>query len=516
MRVSATIGRLWGSVRRFFRRGSKGAAAEEMAAAPEVRPTPEQILAAEGYRLHRQIDEGGYGRVWMADVPGGDLRALKIVECKVGDKTAFERERRAMERVRTLTLNCEFLVPVEDLEVHEEHGFLSYTMPLADDMNGHPVADRAAYRPRTLDTELKKHGRLSVQECVTVTKRVLAALKVLHAKRLIHRDIKPGNVIYLEGKPVLADFGLATHEGIDVSQVSSPSNMPPEGVGAATGDLQAVGVLLYRLATGNPAERFPSPGTHIRDAEFPRLLRVFTMAGETDPSMRYINAQAMELALDWVLEKPPRKKRRDKVPKKSWLARLLASRQEKEADPPGMTRFKEHVRNIVEAGRLEAVAQSNPQRDYMDQASFSPVVGGVCLEFERRVGHEPPIVKAACLMAQAAMEPDKARREQFVKQAAAVSGGATGIAMVIAGIGMALGWSQGMIHAAIAAFVGVHLLGPIAWIVGGLTLTGVAGLLLFKKDNPKARAENAERVLISGVDEAIEHLWPKYGEQLSL
>lgn len=511
----AILGRLREGICGLFNRKLEAPAIPEpQAQIAEAPPTPKTVLTGEGYRLYREIGKGGYGRVWMAEVPGGDLRALKIVEVKNGDTTAFERERSALERVRDLSLSSEFMVPIDDVEIHTAHGFLSYTMPLADDLSGHHIANRDGYRPRSLETELKKHGRLPIKDCIAVTKRILGAVKVLHSKGLIHRDIKPGNVIFLNGHAVLADFGLVTHEGSDISQVCSPSNKPPEGVGAAAGDLRAVGVLLYRLATGNPAEHFPSPVYDIHDPAFPKLSRVFTMAGEDEPSNRYINARAMELALDRVLIKP-----RKEIPaqsRKLWHPTWKAPKRSEAPDTPGMLKFKTHIRNIVEAGRLDATAQSKPQRDYMNQDEFSKVVANVCLAFERRIGHEPELLIKACLMAQATMEPDKVRREALIKDAAALSGGVSGIGMVITGIGLALGWGQGVIHAVIVFFTGSSLSGPIGWIVGGLTIATIGGYLYFSKASPKASAERAEKALIAGADAAIGELWGRYGDQLSL
>jgi hypothetical protein len=340
-------------------------------------------------------------------------------------------------------------------------------------------------------------------------------VKVLHARGLIHRDIKLTNVLYLHGQAVLADFGLVTHESRDASQFCSPSNKPPEGVGAKAGDLYAVAVLLYRLATNSKPDNFPTVSNDSNDPRFTKLVRVFTMAGEDEPHNRYINARAMELALDWVMEEPSHAKP-VKLPRKTWFARWRERRHVKPPDPAGMVRFKEHIRHIVECGKLEAAAKSSPQRDYMNQDDFGAVVGHVCQAFERRVGHEPPLMKAACLMSQAAMEPEKAKREELVKKAAAVTGAAAGIGTVITAIGLALGWGQGMIQGAIVLLMGSTVGGPVLLGVAGATVAVVAGWLLFSKDDPKARAENATKALLEGVDAAIGEMWGKYGDQLSL
>ena len=518
MRLKTVVVRWGHGIRRALRRvmPRRAPPPPSQSSASHTAPlTPRDVLSAEGYRFLRPIGEGGYGTVWMVDGRGKDLRALKIVELREGHEDGFERERAAMERVQRLSLTSQFLVPIDEFQVREEHGFLAYSMPMADDFSGHPITDRDGYTGRTLETELKRRGRLPVDECVAITRRVLGAVKVLHARGLIHRDIKLTNVLYLQGRAVLADYGLVTHESRDASQFCSPSNKPPEGVGVKAGDLYAVAVLLYRLATNSKPDNFPAVNNDSNDARFTKLVRVFTMAGEDEPHNRYINARAMELALDWVMEDASQTKPA-KLPQKTWLTRWRERRRVKPPDPAGMVRFKEHIRHIVECGKLEAAARSNPQRDFMDQDDFGAVVGHICHAFERRIGREPPLVKAAGLMAQAAMEPKKTKREELVKKAAAVTGGATGIGMVITSMGLALGLGQGAIHGLIAFFVGSAVGGPVALGVAGATLAAVAGWLLLGKDDPKARAERATKALLEGLDAAIDEAWGKYGDQLSL
>jgi len=475
-------------------------------------PDPERVLAAEGYKLRRNIGEGGYGRVWMADTPGGDTVALKIVEGRDGDRTAFDRERDALVRMRNLGLVSEHLVPVDDIEIHEEHGFLSYTMPLADDVSGNPVIDRDAYKARTLAEEISRRGRIPVPECVAVCKRVLGAVKALHDKGFIHRDIKPANVIYVKGLPVLADFGLVTHEGADVSQACSPTNKPPEGVGAMSGDLYAVAVLLYRMATGNKAESFPSSTAGSPTEAFKRLAHVYTMAGEKVPSRRYVNAKAMEMALEWALEDKPAPA---SMPKRSiWNLFRRASRR-KCPDQSVKDRLNRKIRDIVESAKLEARTPQGEQR-CMTPEEFNEATNSVCREFERKIGYEPPLVKAACLNAEAVMAPSRRERRKLRKRATALVGGAASVYAILIGLALFFGWSQGIIAVVIAFIIGGPVFLPLALVVGGITAAVIAIKLLFSKDDPKATADQAVKVLLEGVDAAVVALWAKYGDQLSV
>ena len=535
MGIKSVIVRCKSKISRLPKKGKKNPVLDLPQGSVTATATPEEFLAEAGYCLLRIIGEGGYGTVWMATVPGGrDPCALKIVKFKEGDRSGFDRERRAIELIQRLTVASKFLVPVDRIEVHEQHGFLSYVMPLADDVTGRRNLDRDDYKPRTLSSELALRGRLPVEDCIAITKRVLGALKVLHAKGLIHRDIKPGNVIYLRGKPVLADFGLVAHERSDISQNGSPSNFPPEGVGAATGDLYAVAVLLYRLATNSPAEKFPTPFGSVKDERTVKLTRVFTMAGEKEPSHRYINVQAFEMALDFVLNTVPNDfdhgdaiirrvfRRFATVPTQVLMllnksGKAKQSRRAKKSNTSnGMVRFKEYMKNIVETGRQTAEELSTPKRDYMNQDELAAVAENIYLAFERRIGHEPPLVKKACLMAQASMEPDKIRRELIIKKAAALGGGMAGTYAVLLSIGTVLGVGHGVIAGIIAFFVGVSIAGPLAVIITGAMVAGFAGWYLFRNDDPKVRADSAAKAMIAGVHTAIDEMWDQHGEQLSL
>ncbi len=487
------------------------------AAGPLTACSPEEVLKKEGYHFHRKIGKGGYGTVWMAVPPGGSLCALKIVQANKDDRKAFDREREAVARIGKMRRKSDLLVPVDRVEVHEEHGFLSYAMPLAEDVTGCPVSVHKHYEPRTLESELKSRGRLPVAECVEVGKRVLGALQDLHDQGLIHRDIKASNVIYVKGQPVVADFGLVTCEGPDVSQVASPSNMPAEGVGAAEADLYAVAVLLYRLATGQPPEHFPSVGNGIRDPLFPRLNRVITRAGERSPAQRYANARAMELALDWVLEVQDGSSGQSSDED---LGRLVRRHVRKEAidrivPPPALRKAMGCLRAHFEAHVAESLAAEDSSRSTPTSEAFADAAAAVALEFERRIGRPHALVTSAGLIAQAVFTPDARVREELFVQAAEEGGCQSGIGRVVVGAGTALGWGRASVRAAITWLYRRHATTPRDWWNEDAMIPVMAVVLSLRLKSPENRFALASQVLLEGMEGAMLALWDEYGDLLS-
>jgi hypothetical protein len=114
------------------------------------------------------------------------------------------------------------------------------------------------------------------------------------------------------------------------------------------------------------------------------------------------------------------------------------------------------------------------------------------------------------------MEPGESERKRLVQEASALGGGAAGMGMVIGGVGMALGWGQGLIQSVIVLIMGGPVLWPVLLVLGGLTLGGVAAKLYFSKETPAETAARAAKALLGGVNKAIEELWDEYGELLSV
>jgi eukaryotic-like serine/threonine-protein kinase len=90
---------------------------------------------------------------------------------------------------------------------------------------------RPSYVPMTLAKVLLQRGRLPTAECTRLAFELTTALEHLHQNNLVHRDIKPSNIIFVEGRPKLADIGLVSDIDATRSYVGTEGYVPPEGPG---------------------------------------------------------------------------------------------------------------------------------------------------------------------------------------------------------------------------------------------------------------------------------------------
>ncbi len=134
------------------------------------------------------------------------------------------------------------------------------------------------YRPLTLHAKIKQDGRLHFPHCLDVAIALAEALEYLHANNLVHRDIKPANVVFVRGRPKLADIGLVAQADARVSIVGTEGFLPPEGPGKAQADIYSLGKVFYEMATGKDRHKYPEPPDDLSD---PREKKVFLEFNET-------------------------------------------------------------------------------------------------------------------------------------------------------------------------------------------------------------------------------------------
>ena len=161
----------------------------------------------------------------------------------------------------------------------------------------------AFYVPRTLQEDMERRGRLPVRECVSLATALAAALKHLHDHDLVHRDVKPSNVIFVHGVPKLADIGLVATAGDSGSIVGTEGYLPPEGPGSPPADLYALGKLLYEACTGMNRGDYPRLPPNLRElpdaADLLEFNEILLRACAKDTERRYHRADDLlaDLAL---------------------------------------------------------------------------------------------------------------------------------------------------------------------------------------------------------------------------
>jgi hypothetical protein len=266
---------------------------------------------APGYRLQSPpIGRGAYGTVWLARNAAGQWHALKAVylERFEGNTDPYDREYNGVTRYMPFSDKHPGLLPVKYVSPKNAAGYFYYVMELGDSLQAGWQRNPSTYKPRDLVTE-RAHtpGRkLPVRECVALGLVLTDALEFLHRQGLTHRDIKPQNVIFVDGRPKLADLGLVAETrppDRTRTYVGTPGYMPPlpELPGTPQADIYALGVVLYVLATGSNPSFFPEISTTLADSpnspEFFQLNEVILKACNPDCEQRYTSAAEMHRAL---------------------------------------------------------------------------------------------------------------------------------------------------------------------------------------------------------------------------
>jgi WD40 repeat protein len=288
---------------------------------PPTHP-PTHPPAIPNYRLLRRIGRGTYGEVWLGLDVFNHWAAVKVVRQHPGESPRnHDQEFRGLERYTTVAGSHPGLVRVKNIGKDPSGTFFYYDMEPADDaITGLPLprlgsglvdlaeAQGAAdvYQPLTL-TEKLRSGRLTPQECVRHGLALAEALAYLHEHHLVHRDVKPSNIIMVEGRAKLADVGLVSRfDATLVSLAGTPDYVPLHGAGKPTGDLFALGKVLYLMANGRPLADFPELLTGwelLPDAErtaLAELSAIYDKACEPEPTDRYARAEELRAELEWL------------------------------------------------------------------------------------------------------------------------------------------------------------------------------------------------------------------------
>ncbi len=202
------------------------------------------------YVVERELADGGHARLFVAtEVALGRRVALKVLRPELRADIDATRFRGEIQLAAGLTHPN--IVPI--LAAGEAGGLLYYTMPL---LEGH-----------SLRALLDRHGELAIGDVVSIFHDLAKALGYAHSRGIIHRDVKPDNVLVDHGTALLTDFGIAL--ALDAARIDAADRRStPRGIGTPMyvspeqsagdprldqrSDLYSLGVVAYEMLAGQP------------------------------------------------------------------------------------------------------------------------------------------------------------------------------------------------------------------------------------------------------------------------
>ncbi|MBA2706924.1 MAG: protein kinase, partial [Gemmatimonadaceae bacterium] len=269
-----------------------------------------QAALGSGYRIERELGGGGMSRVFVAEETAfGRQVVIKVLPPELAAAVNVERFRREIQLAAQL--QHPNIVPLHAAGIADDLPY--FTMPFVTG--------------ETLRARIARSGELPVNDTVKILRDVLTALSYAHEHGVVHRDIKPDNVLLTKHHALVADFGVAkaisasAASGGSVTSVGialgTPAYMAPEQAAADPSvdhraDLYAVGLLAYEMLTGDKvfgdrtpqqmlaahAIETPEPIKNRRPAVPPELAQLVMHALEKHPADRPQTAEEMLATLD--------------------------------------------------------------------------------------------------------------------------------------------------------------------------------------------------------------------------
>lgn len=276
--------------------------------------------------LLRLVARGSYGEVWLARNIMGTFRAVKIIRQESFEQARpFERELAGLQRFEPVSRSHDGLVQILHAGWLAGGGGFFYVMELADAVEEGAEINPETYQPRTLRTEIGRHGALSVPECLDIALPLVAALHFLHERGLLHRDLKPSNIIFVNGRAKLADIGLVAGTSESHSLVGTEGFLPVEGAGTPQADIYALGKLLYEMVTGRDRLDYPRlplawVGDPAKTAQI-EMMEIIYRACDEDWKKRHVSAAVLQAELALLQSGQSVRRVRGLERRVRWLAR---------------------------------------------------------------------------------------------------------------------------------------------------------------------------------------------------
>lgn len=262
---------------------------------PDLFQQAPETVGAGRYVLQGRIGAGGVAEVFRAiDTERDDVCAVKLMEVPLGARrpvgVRFLGEAKVMSKLKHPHIPRVF-------DAGKQGGHYWFAMELAD---------------TSVARLVKKEGPIDILKALRWTFQVLSALHAAHQAGLVHRDVKPDNVLIArDGRALLADFGIARHPEGTVPVETMPGQLmgtrgyrAPEQEDDAhgvleTADLYGVAATLYMMRVGvSPSRLWEDDGTSaIPDAVDPLVAALIRRATALDPSERYADARSMAAAV---------------------------------------------------------------------------------------------------------------------------------------------------------------------------------------------------------------------------